>query len=55
MGLSNFEVPGAEHWFQRAVDSTEMKTVIMQMECHPYAQRIKQRNLAKKYSMKVEC
>ena len=55
LGLSNFEVPGAEHWFQWAVDSTEIKPVIMQMECHPYAQRIKQRTLAEKYGMKVEC
>ena len=55
LGLSNFEVPGAEHWFQWAVDSTEIKPVIMQMECHPYAQRIKQRALANKYGMKVEC
>lgn len=27
----------------------------MQMECHPYAQRIEKRKLAKKYGMKVEC
>lgn len=55
LGLSNFEVPGAEQLFQWVVDSAEIKPVIMQMECHPYAQRIKQRNLAKKYGMKVEC
>ena len=55
LGLSNFEVPGAEKLFQWVVDSAEIKPVIMQMECHPYAQRIKQRNLAKKYGMKVEC
>ena len=55
LGLSNFEMPGAEKLFQWVVDSSEIKLVIMQMECHPYAQRIKQRNLAKKYGMKVEC
>lgn len=55
LGLSNFEVPGAEKWFQWCMDSTEIKPVIMQMECHPYAQRIEKRKLAKKYGMKVEC
>lgn len=55
LGLSNFEVPGAESLFQWCVDSTEIKPVIMQMECHPYAQRIKERALAGKYGMKVEC
>lgn len=55
LGLSNFEVPGAEDWFQWCVDSTEIKPVVMQMECHPYAQRLKERTLAEKYGMKVEC
>lgn len=55
LGLSNFEVPGAEHRLKWAVDSTNIKPVIMQMECHPYAQRIEQRNFAKKHGMKVEC
>lgn len=55
LGLSNFELPGAEKWFQWCMDSTEIKPVIMQMECHPYAQRIEKRKLAKKYGMKVEC
>ncbi len=35
------------------MDSTEIKPVIMQMECHPYAQRIEKRKLAEKYGMKV--
>ncbi|MGN0007825.1 MAG: aldo/keto reductase [Alistipes sp.] len=55
LGLSNFEVAGAEELFQWCVDSTEIKPVIMQMECHPFAQRIKERALAEKYGMKVEC
>ncbi|MGN0201718.1 MAG: aldo/keto reductase, partial [Candidatus Cryptobacteroides sp.] len=55
LGLSNFEVPGAEEWFQWCVDSTGIKPVIMQMECHPYAQRLKERTLAEQYGMKVEC
>lgn len=55
LGLSNFEVPGAESIFQWAVDSTEIKPAIMQMECHPYAQRVEARKKAAKYGMVVEC
>lgn len=55
IGLSNFEVPNAETILQWCVDSTEIKPAIMQMECHPYAQRLKARTLAEKYGMKVEC
>lgn len=55
LGLSNFEVPGAEELFRWCVDSTEIKPVIMQMECHPYAQRIKERAMAAQHSMRVEC
>lgn len=54
LGLSNFEVDGAEDIYRWCVDSTEIKPVIMQMECHPYAQRIKQREMAKKDGMAVE-
>lgn len=55
LGLSNFEVPGAESLLQWCVDSTEIKPVIMQMECHPRAQRIKERAWAKQHGMQVEC
>lgn len=55
LGLSNFEVTGAEDLLQWCVDSTEIKPVVMQMECHPYAQRVKDRALAKKYGMAVTC
>ncbi|MGN1353982.1 MAG: aldo/keto reductase [Alloprevotella sp.] len=55
LGLSNFEVPGAEEWFRWCVDSTEIKPVVMQMECHPYAQRLKERQLAEAHGMKVTC
>jgi diketogulonate reductase-like aldo/keto reductase len=55
LGLSNFEVPGAESIYQWAVDSTEIKPAIIQMECHPYAQRVEARKKAAKYGMAVEC
>lgn len=55
LGLSNFEVEGAEDIYRWCVDSTEIKPVILQMECHPYAQRIPQSEQIKKDGMVVEC
>lgn len=55
LGLSNFEVKGAEDIYRWCVDSTEIKPVIMQMECHPYAQRVKEIKLARKRGLAVEC
>lgn len=55
LGLSNFEVRGAEEIYRWCVDSTNIKPVIIQMECHPYAQRIKEIELAKRNGLAVEC
>lgn len=55
LGLSNFEVKGAEAIYRWCVDSTEIKPAVMQMECHPYAQRIEEKTLAKKRGLQVEC
>lgn len=55
IGLSNFEVKGAEDIYHWCLDSTEIRPAIIQMECHPYAQRIKERALAEQHDMVVEC
>lgn len=55
LGLSNFEVKGAEGIYRWCTDSTEIKPAIMQMECHPYAQRLEEKALAEKRGMMVEC
>lgn len=55
LGLSNFEVAGAEELYRWCVDSTEIKPSVIQMECHPYAQRIDAKALAAKNGMVVEC
>lgn len=55
LGLSNFEVKGAEDIYRWCVDSTEIKPAVMQMECHPYAQRLEEKLLAKKRGLLVEC
>lgn len=55
LGLSNFEVKGAEELYRWCIDSTEIKPAIIQMECHPYAQCIEAKNMAQKNGMAVEC
>ena len=53
LGLSNFEVAGAEDLYRWCVDSTEIKPVILQMECHPYAQRVAEAEQIRKDGMAV--
>ncbi|MCE2616937.1 MAG: aldo/keto reductase [Phocaeicola sp.] len=55
LGVSNFEVKGAEELYKWCVDSTEIKPVVLQMECHPYAQRKQESELIKKSNMAIEC
>ena len=55
LGISNFEVKGAEDIYHWCVDSTKIKPAIIQMECHPYAQRIEEKTLARKRGLVVEC
>ena len=55
LGLSNFEVKGAEDIYRWCVDSTKIKPAVMQMECHPYAQRLEEKTLAGKRGLVLEC
>ncbi len=55
LGLSNFEVEGAEDLYRWCVDSTNVKPAVLQMECHPYAQRLEESEQIKKDGMIVEC
>lgn len=53
LGISNFD-----NWpeaFQAIMDEAEIRPQIMQIECHPFAQRIETRQLAAQYDMQVEC
>ena len=38
LGISNFDA--SDELFQKIVDNVEIKPVTMQIECHPYAQRV---------------
>ena len=53
LGISNFD-----NWpeaFYAIVDEMEIKPQILQIECHPFAQRKETRELAAKYNIQIEC
>ena len=53
IGISNFD-----NWmdaFNEIMEEAEIKPQIMQIEGHPFAQRLKTRALAEQYDMQVEC
>ena len=53
LGISNFD-----NWpkaFNEIMDNAEIKPQIMQIECHPFAQRLEARALAAQYDMQIEC
>lgn len=53
IGISNFD-----NWmdaFNTVMEEAEIKPQIMQIECHPFAQRLEARTLAEQYDMQVEC
>lgn len=53
LGISNFD-----NWpeaFSAIVDEMEIKPQILQIECHPFAQRKETRELAAKYGIQIEC
>lgn len=52
LGISNFD--NRMEAFDAIMDE-EIKPQIMQIECHPFAQRVSTRQLAKKYDIQVEC
>lgn len=53
LGISNFDA--SDELFQKIVDNVEIKPVTMQIECHPYAQRVEWREKCAKYGIQVEC
>lgn len=52
LGISNFDNrPDAFN----AIMQQEIKPQVMQIECHPFAQRVETRKLAEQYNIQVEC
>lgn len=53
LGISNFD-----NWpeaFYSIVDDMEIKPQVLQIECHPFAQRLETRALAEQYNIQIEC
>lgn len=53
LGISNFD--NDMDAFNRIMEESEIRPQIMQIECHPFAQRQETRALAEQYDIQVEC
>ena len=53
LGISNFDANDSV--FTRIMENCEIKPVALQIECHPYAQRLDIRKKAAEYGLQVEC
>ena len=53
LGISNFDANDSV--FTRIMENCEIKPVALQIECHPYAQRLDIRKKAAAYGLQVEC
>jgi diketogulonate reductase-like aldo/keto reductase len=53
LGISNFD--DSDEVFSAIVDNMKIKPAVLQIECHPYAQRLKIREKVKSYNIAVEC
>lgn len=53
LGISNFDA--SDEVFSAIMDSSRVKPAVLQIECHPYAQRLDIRKKVKPYGIQVEC
>jgi len=53
LGISNFD--DSDEVFHAIVDNMKIKPAVMQIECHPYAQRNDIREKVKPYGIAIEC
>jgi len=53
LGISNFD--DSDEVFHAIVDNMKIKPAVMQIECHPYAQRLNVREKVKPYEIAIEC
>ena len=53
LGISNFDANDSV--FTRIIKNCEIRPVALQIECHPYAQRLDIRKKAAEYGLQVEC
>ena len=53
LGISNFD--DSDEVFHAIVDNMKIKPAVLQIECHPYAQRLDVREKVKPYEIAIEC
>ncbi|GHT32590.1 oxidoreductase [Bacteroidia bacterium] len=53
LGISNFD--DSDEVFSAIVDKMTVKPAVLQIECHPYAQRLDIREKIKPYNIQLEC
>jgi diketogulonate reductase-like aldo/keto reductase len=53
LGISNFDL--TDEGFHAIVDNMKIKPAVLQIECHPYAQRKDIREKVKPYNIAIEC
>lgn len=53
LGISNFDY-NDEMW-EAIMENSTIKPAVLQIECHPYAQRLEMRKKAAQYGIQVEC
>lgn len=53
LGISNFDTDSVA--FDRLMKEARIKPAVIQMECHPYAQRVEMRETARRNNIQVEC
>lgn len=53
LGISKFDAN--DEVFNRIMEAATIKPAVLQMECHPYAQRLAVREKAKTHNIQVEC
>ena len=53
LGLSNFDA--SDEVFERIMSESTVKPAVLQIECHPYAQRLAVREKVKPYGIHITC
>lgn len=53
LGISNFDA--SDEVFEKIMTESRVKPAVLQIECHPYAQRLAMREKVKPYGIRVEC
>ena len=53
LGISNFDA--SDEVFNKIMNESKVKPAVLQIECHPYAQRLAIREKVKPYGIHITC